>query len=616
MGILIKEKNIILAGMLLLAAVLIIRLAHIQLVDNSYKNTAANNVMKYDMAYPARGLIFDRHGEIIVENQISYDIMVTPRELKAFDTTEFCQIFNIDARQLSNRLDGFQQRRRQIGYQSVPIIKQVSAMQQARFQEVFYKFPGFFAQARTIRAYPRNVGGNLLGYLSEVDSADLRRYSSYQRGDYLGRSGIEASYESYLRGSKGYNIFLRDVHNRIKSPYAQGEHDKVAIPGKDLVTTIDASLQEFGELLMQNKVGSIVAIEPQTGEILCMVSSPGIDVSQLADISSHFGSLSTDPLKPMFNRAAMSSYPPGSVFKMVNGLIGLQEGVITAGTYYNCQMGYPVGRGVKCHAHPSPLNLVQSIQMSCNAYYCYTLRAILDNKKYANIGESFTAWHDYVASFGLGHSLGSDIPSELGGNLPTSANYDKAYGKNREGRSSWNSLTVISLAIGQAELGTTPLQLANLAAIMANRGYYITPHIVREIKDTLVPHEALAERHYTKIDSKHFEPMVEGMYLAVNGGPGSGATAWRSQIPGIDMCGKTGTAQNAGKDHSVFICFAPRDNPQIALMAYVEHGGAGSTWAAPISSLMVEHYLKGTTTRPQILDYVLQGNLMSNFAAK
>ena len=599
-------------GMLLLATLLVARLAYIQLINTSYKNTAANNVMKFDIVYPARGLIFDRHGSVIVENQISYDIMITPRELKAFDTTEFCQIFQLRPDQLTSRLDNIYQRRRQIGYQSVPFIRQVSTLQHARFQEAFYKFPGFSAQARTIRAYPRNVGGNLLGYLVEVDSAFLRKNPDYQRGDYMGRSGIEASYEPYLKGSKGHNIFLRDVHNRIKSSYADGEYDLEALPGKDLVTTIDASLQEFGELLMQNKVGSIVAIEPQTGEILCMVSSPGIDVSQLANISSHFGSLSTDPLKPMFNRAAMSSYPPGSVFKMVNGLIGLQEGVITTHTRYNCNMGYTVGRGVKCHAHPSPVNVVQSIQMSCNAYYCYTLRAILDNKKYANIGESLNVWREYVTSFGLGQSLGSDIPAELGGNLPSSSFYDRRYGKNR-----WNSLTVISLAIGQGEMGATPLQLANLAAIMANRGYYITPHIVREIKDTLMSVNTFSERHYTKIEPQYFEPIVEGMYLAVNGGAGSGATAWRSQIPGIDMCGKTGTSQNPhGKDHSVFICFAPRDNPKIALMAYVEHGGAGSSWAAPISSLMVEHYLRDSCARPELLDYVMQGNLMHNFITK
>jgi Cell division protein FtsI/penicillin-binding protein 2 len=599
-------------GMLLLAILLVIRLAYIQLINTSYKNTAANNVMKFDVVYPARGLIFDRHGNIIVENQISYDIMITPRELKAFDTTEFCQIFELRRDQLISRLDNIQQRRRQIGYQSAPFIKQVSAQQHARFQEAFYKFPGFSAQARTIRAYPRNVGGNLLGYLVEVDSAFLRRNLDYQRGDYTGRSGIEASYESYLKGRKGHNVFLRDVHNRIKSSYDDGALDLEALPGKDLITTIDASLQEFGERIMQNKVGSIVAIEPQTGEILCMVSSPGIDVSQLANISSHFGSLSTDPLKPMFNRASMSAYPPGSVFKMVNGLIGLQEGVITTQTRYNCNMGYPVGRGVGCHAHPSPVNVVQSIQMSCNAYYCYTFRAILDNKKYPSISESFNAWRDYVASFGFGQRLGSDIPAELGGNLPSSALYDRVYGKKR-----WHSLTVISLAIGQGEMGATPLQLANLAAIMANRGYYITPHMVREIKDTLVSSGAFSERHYTKIDPQHFEPIVEGMYLAVNGGAGSGATAWRSSIPGIDMCGKTGTAENpAGKDHSVFICFAPRDNPKIALMAYVEHGGSGSSMAAPISSLMVEHYLRDSCTRPELLDFVLQSNLMHNFIKK
>ena len=606
MAIQVKKRNILVGSFFLLTAVLVIRLLYLQIIDSSYKTTASNNVMKFEVVYPARGLVYDRNGEVIVGNLISYDILVTPRELKSFDTTAFCSIFNIAPEVLTERLNDMIRRRRQIGFQSVPIIKQVSVEDHALFLEKIYKFPGFSGLSRTTRYYPRNLGGNLLGYIVEADSAFLRKNPEYRRGDYIGKTGIEESYEPYLKGRKGNSIFLRDVFNRIVSPFDQGAHDLDAIPGKDIVSTIDASLQEYGEMLMTNKVGSIVAIEPATGEILCMVSSPGINVSQLSNISKHFGSLVTDPFKPMYNRAVMSPYPPGSVFKLVNGLIGLQEGVITPQTQYSCNRGWTLGNlTVGCHAHPSPTNLIQSIQMSCNAYYCNVLRAILDNKKYKGIGESLTVWRDHVSSFGFGHPLGSDFPSEQSGRLPTSEQYDKTYGKNR-----WNSVTVISLSIGQGEIGATPLQLANLAAIIANRGYYITPHIVREIKDTVINQSRYTEKHYVSVDAQHFDPIIEGMYLAVNGGAFS--TGWRAKLAGIDICGKTGTAQNRGKDHAVFICFAPRENPQIAMLVYLENAGFGGTWSAPIASLMVEKYLKNTSTRPYLFNEMLHANFLNN----
>ncbi|MCL2502637.1 MAG: penicillin-binding protein 2 [Bacteroidales bacterium] len=603
MAIQVKKKNILAGSFFLLTVVLILRLLYLQIIDSSYKTTASNNVMKFEVVYPARGLIYDRHGEVIVGNLISYDILVTPRELEPFDTTALGSIFNITRETFAEQLNDINRRRRQIGFQSVPIIKQASVEDHARFLEKAYTFPGFSSQSRITRYYPRNLGGNLLGYITEADSAFLRKNPEYRRGDYIGKTGIEQSYEPYLKGRKGNSIFLRDVYNRIISSYSNGDYDVDAIPGKDIVSTIDADLQEFGETLMTNKVGSIVAIEPATGEILCMVSSPGIHVNQLGNIRKHFGALATDPFKPMFNRAVMSFYPPGSVFKLVNGLIGLQEGVITPETRIGCNMGYHAGGlTVGCRAHFSPTDLVQSIQISCNAYYCSVFRSILDNRTYGRVGDAFSAWGDHVRSFGFGRKLDADFPSEQTGRIPTASYYDNLHNRR------WNSLSVISLAIGQGEIDATPLQLANLAAIIANRGYYITPHIIREIKDTLIDRSAYSRRHYTSIDPKHFDPIVEGMYLAVNGS----GTATRARVPGLEICGKTGTAENRGKDHAVFICFAPRDNPQIAILVYLENAGFGGTWAAPIASLMVEKYLNDTCTRPYLLNDMIHTNFLNN----
>ena len=384
--------------------------------------------------------------------------------------------------------------------------------------------------------------------------------------------------------------------------------DREAVPGKDITTTIDAELQHYGQMLMDKKVGSLVAIEPSTGEILTMVSSPGIDVDMLADIGNHYSEILNNPYKPMFNRAVQAPYPPGSVFKLVNALIGLQEGVVTPGTLHPCSMGYHFGRNkLGCHAHKSPLNLEESIMMSCNAYYCYVLRDILDNKKYANVAEGLDAWNSYVKSFGFGQKLGSDFPSELGGFVPDSKYYDKRYHKG-----GWKSLTVISLSIGQGELGCTPLHLANLCATVANRGYYYIPHIIKDSESYRID-DKYRKRHYTKVDTVHFPKVINGMYRAVNSGYGSGGTASVAAVPGLDICGKTGTAQNPrGDDNSVFICFAPKDNPKIAVAAYVENGGFGATWAAPIASLLVEKYLNGdiSDARKPLEQRVLNGDLM------
>lgn len=484
-----------------------------------------------------------------------------------------------------------------------------------KFAEVAYKFPGFRGQARSIREYPFNAGGNLLGYVSEVDAAYMKRHpDEYKAGDYAGKTGIEAAREKELRGEKGYNIWLRDSRNKIMSRYEDGAQDKEAVPGNDITTTIDAHLQHYGQMLMNNKVGSLVAIEPSTGEVLTMVSSPGIDVEMLADIGKHYGEISSNPYKPMFNRAVQAPYPPGSVFKLVNALIGLEEEVVYPGTQYPCRMGYHFGRNkLGCHEHRSPINLEESIMMSCNAYYCYVLRDLLENPEYGSFDESMDKWNEYVKSFGFGRKLGSDFPSELGGFVPDSKYYNKVYGKG-----GWKATTVISLSIGQGELGCTPLHLANLCATIANRGYYHIPHIVKDSEHVTIDPK-YKERNYTMVDTTHFPKVIKGMYRAVNSGFGSGGTASIAAVEGLDICGKTGTAQNPhGHDHSIFICFAPMDDPKIAVAAYVENGGFGATWAAPIASLLVEKYLNGEISdkRKHLETRVLEGDLMDRVKVK
>ncbi|MEN6618077.1 MAG: penicillin-binding transpeptidase domain-containing protein [Rikenellaceae bacterium] len=607
MGVELKKKNILIIGIIVVAALIVLQLVNLQILDNQYKITASNNAFRYDIRYPARGLILDRSGKILVGNVTSYDIMITPIEVTALDTADLCRIFSLNLEEVRNTLKDYRKNKRKIGYQSLPFVKQISNQKYAVFLEKAYKFPGFSAVSRTVRSYPYNAGANLLGYVSEVDTSFIRKNPLYKRGDYIGRTGIEQSYEGLLKGEKGYNIFLRDVNNRVKSSFANGDYDLDAIPGKNIIASIDAELQSYGESLMVNKVGSLVAIEPSSGEILTLVSSPGIDVTKLSSINKYYSELVNDPLKPMFNRAVMSPYPPGSVFKLVNGLVALQEGVLDTLVRYPCSMGFHLGRGVACHAHPSPLSLTGAIMMSCNSYFCYAFRNIMDNPAYPNIAAAFNSWKEKVESLGFGLKLGTDIPFEQAGTLPTIADYDKIHGKNK-----WKSLSIISLAIGQGEIGTTPLHLANFAAILANRGYYYTPHIIKGAEDTIINAD-FSKKHYTKIDVANFRKVIQGMYLAVNSAPGTGATARIAAVPGLEICGKTGTAENPhGKPHSVFICFAPKDNPKIAVAAYIENGGFGAVWAAPIASLLVEKYLNKKVERKDLEAYILNGNTLIN----
>ena len=585
-----NRKNRLLFGLVAVAALLLVKLFYIQIINDKYKRDASNNSMVYNYIYPPRGVIYDRNGEILVGNEVCYDIAVTPRDVAPFDTLALAEALGVEADFIRERMAYYRKYRTRIGWQTLTLLKHIPQENYIRFIEESYRFPGFKAEVRSVRQYPFNAGGNLLGYISEVDADFIRNHPDYRSGDYVGKTGLEAAREADLRGVKGYHIFLRDSRNRVQSPYMGGEDDKEAEPGKDVVSTIDAHLQQYGQQLMAGKVGSVVAIEPSTGEILAMVSSPGIDVDVLSDIGKHYAEISRDPRKPMFNRTVMASYPPGSVFKLINGLIGLQEGVLQPSNMYPCNYGFPYGnnRRLGCHGHASPLNLLSAIATSCNGYFCYVFRNILDNKKYKNTAEALDVWREYVQSFGFGRKLGSDFPSELGGNIPTSAFYDKIYGKG-----AWRFQTVISLSIGQGEIGATPLQIANLAAIMANRGYYYIPHIVKD-SDGVEIDPKYKERQYTMVDTTHFHTAVEGMYMAVNGGGSAGGTAFSARIPGLDVCGKTGTAQNPhGKDNSVFICFAPKDNPKIAVAAYVENAGFGATWALPVASLMLEKYLNG-----------------------
>ena len=595
-------------GLGVAVALLLGKIFTLQILNPSLKEDADRNSTIYETVYPTRGIIYDRNGRIIVGNKVAYDIMVTPREVKAFDTLELAAVLNVQPEFIRDKMAEFNKKRRSIGFQAVTMMRTVPSETYMRFDEVKYKFPGFKGQVRSIRQYPINAGGNLLGYVSEVNQAYIDKHpGEYRSGDYAGMTGIEAAREQELRGEKGYHIYLRNSRNQIEQPYMNGAEDKEAIPGKDIVTTIDADLQQYGQELMHGKVGSIVAIEPSTGEILALVSSPGLDVEQLADIGKYYGEISRNPYKPMYNRAVQASYPPGSVFKLVNGLIGLEEGVLRPEMTYPCSQGYHFGAGKKlgCHAHKSPINMEESIMMSCNAYYCYVLKNILDNKKYDSVADGLDHWREMVMSFGFGRKLGSDFPAELSGSIPSSKTYNKAYGKGR-----WNSTTVISLSIGQGEILATPMHLANLCATIANRGYYYIPHIIKESPGVQID-ERFTQKQYTMVSQKQFPKVINGMWRAVNSGPGAGGTAWIAHIDSLDVCGKTGTAQNPrGADNSVFICFAPMDNPKIAIAAYVENGGFGASYAAPMASLMVERYLRGETSRPALEKRMKEADLM------
>jgi penicillin-binding protein 2 len=594
-----NRKYFIIAIVMTAAVILLARLFYIQIINKTYRTSAENNVLRHITQYPARGLIYDRNGKLIVYNQAAYDLLVIPVQTSAFDTARLNEILGIDMNDFKDRMKAA------VAYsRRAPSVfmKMISSETYGILQEELYKFPGFYVQARTLRKYTSPVASHMLGYVGEVDDKLIASDKYYRAGDYIGVSGIEKSYEEQLRGQKGVNIFLVDVHNNIKGSYADGRYDTVAIPGTNLWSTIDLDLQEYGERLMKNKTGSIVALEPSTGEILALVSSPSYDPSLLVGRirSENFSRLQADTVKPLFDRALMASYPPGSTFKIMNGLIGLQERVISPSTLFSCNYGYHAGSiTVSCHSHPSPLDLPGAVMMSCNAWFCNAFRNILENKEYSSVQDAFDHWREYLAAFGFGNKLGIDLPNELPGFIPTRSYYDRYYGKDR-----WKALTVISLAIGQGEIGTTPLQMANMVSVIANRGSFYIPHVVKKIGEDGTSLSLYAHKYITGISPENFEPVVEGMEGAVNGGPG--ATARGARLDSIIICGKTGTAQNPhGKDHSIFVAFAPKDDPQIAIAVYIENAGFGSTFAAPVASLMIEKYLTGKIKRKYLEDYVL-----------
>ena len=579
---------------ILIFAVIMARLAYIQLFDKRYAELAEANVLRHVVQYPPRGEVFDRNGEYLVQSRECYDLMVIYREIdkRGFDTARLCEVAGISRTKLDRELANAQVRPRAPRL----ITSYIPKEDKLRFDEG--NFRGFYTVYRTVRQYPRKIGGNLLGYVSEVNDTYLKRHPEYKVGDYVGMSGVESAYEPELRGTKGVKIQEIDTHGAIKGSYMDGHYDSVPEPGRYLVSTIDARLQLLGEELMRGKVGAAVAIEPATGEILMMVSSPSYDPDELVgrERGNNYMRMLYNKRKPLFNRAVKAKYPPGSTFKLVQGLIGLQEGVLRPSDLHVCHNGYQAGRlKMACHAHASPLDLRFAVATSCNAYFCYVFRDILDNPKYENVKEGFDVWKEYVESFGFGRKLGSDFLDEGNGYVPNRAYYDRQY------RGSWNSLTVLSLSIGQDALGCTPLQLANLACIIANRGYYYIPHIVKRVEGQDSLDRRFYERHYTKVDPRHFEPIVEGMWRGVN----VGGTSTMARLEGWDVCGKTGTAENPrGRDHSTFLSFAPKDNPRIAISVYVENGGFGASAALPIASLLEEYYLTDTIRRPALLEYV------------
>jgi penicillin-binding protein 2 len=591
------RSRVLLIFVAVVFVILAARLFHIQIVDDSYKEKASNNTLRHEVLYPPRGEVVDRNGEYLIQSKEAYDLMVIPREVvSGFDTVLLCRIVDMPLPLMRTRLEKAKQyssRRPSV------VVSQLDKEAKLYLDEL--RLAGFYTVFRTVRSYPRKIAGNLLGFVNEVNDADLSADSYYRSGDYIGRTGIERAYEEYLRGEKGVKINMVDVNGVVKGVWQDGRLDTLPVAGKTLTASLDGELQALAEELLRGKVGAVVAIEPSTGEILVMASGPTYDPDELIgrDRNNNYARLANDNRRPMFNRAVQSHQPPGSTFKMVNALIGLQEGVLRPTDRYVCNHGYTSGRvHVGCHDHSSPLNLNQAIMTSCNAYFCYVLRNIMDEAEHGGAASrgGYDRWAEHVRGFGFGRRLGSDFTGEVGGNIYGSDYYNKLY------RGSWSSLTVISLAIGQGELGCSPLQMANFAATIANRGHYYIPHVIKKIEGAEMDPK-FSEAHHTDIAPEHFETIIEGMYMAAHSE--GGTVRNMGMVPGLEICGKTGTAQNPhGKDHSVFLGFAPRNDPKIAVYVYVENAGFGATAAVPIGSLLMEKYLTDSISQPWRMDYV------------
>lgn len=586
----LEYRRYVIAGVaIFIVTVYIIRLFTLQIMSDDYKKNADSNAFLKKVEFPARGVISDRSGKLLVYNQNAYDIMVVMNEEKGrLDTTEFCNSLGITKEFFIKRMEEIKDRNKNPGYSRFTqqlFMSQLSEKEFSVFQEKIYRFPGFYVQRRSVRQYTMPYAAHVLGDVAEVSAADIEEDSYYQPGDYIGKMGVEKSYEKQLRGEKGVQIMLRDAHGRIQGSYMNGKFDRRPVPGKDLTLSLDIKLQALGERLLEGKIGSIVAIEPSTGEVLCMVSSPTYDPRTVTGRKrgKMHAMLSRNPWKPLLNRSIMGMYPPGSTFKTTQGLTFLTEGIIGPGTSFPCHHGfYCRGLHVGCHGHASPISLVPAIGTSCNGYFCWGLYYMLGNrKKYKNVQEGMNTWRDYMVSMGFGYKLGIDLSGEKRGLIPNAQYYDKAY------RGSWNALTVISIAIGQGEVLLTPLQIANLGATIANRGYFYTPHVVKKVKGEQLEAK-FREKHYTKASRRAYEYIVAGMRRAVTGG-----TCRAADRADYEVCGKTGTAQNHGQDHSIFMGFAPMNNPKIAIAVYVENGGFGADYGVPIGALMMEQYIKG-----------------------
>jgi len=596
------RKYVLIVAVLFIAVVFIIRLFWIQVVDDKWKASAANMAERKITDYPARGFIHDRHGALMVANTPVYDLMMVPREVKEFDTVALAALVDVPLAEFKSRIA---EARRYSIYKPSVIEKQIPAGQFSAISVHLHKYPGFFGQSRTLRTYPPHTAAHVLGYLSEVDARKVEQDPYYRSGDVIGVGGLEQYYEPQLRGSRGVRYVLVDVHNNIKGSFKNGIYDTLAVEGKNLYTGIDLRMQRLGEQLMRNKKGSIVALDPRTGEVLCMVSSPTYDPELLVGRirNTNYGILQRDPIKPLFDRAMQAQYPPGSIFKVVQALIALDEGVITVNTGFPCNKNL-----VGCHNHPNASTIEQAIQYSCNPYFYQVFNRIveraLDKKsRFRDAALGLAEWETRMHSFGLGSKPDMDLPSVKGGNIPGPAYYNRKYGEAR-----WAFSTIYSASIGQGEVLVSPVQMANLAAIFANKGWYITPHVVRAVGDPDSLQQRYLEKHIVEVAPHWFDNIQEGMRRVVNEPGGTGKNA---RLKDITVCGKTGTAENPhGQDHAVFVCFAPMENPRIAMAVYVENSGSGGTWAAPIASLLMEQYLTDTITRPDVMKRMLDADLI------
>jgi penicillin-binding protein 2 len=596
----LKDRRLLVIVLFMLVTLLFIgRLFQLQVLDEDWKIKAAHITERSVTKYPSRGVIYDRNGRLLVGNIAVYDLMVVPREVENLDTLALAKLLSIEPQDFKKRLN---KAKAYSNFKPTAIAKLIPSDEYVNIAEALGSYKGFYGQVRSMRTYPDHIAAHVLGYISEVSQKRIEEDSYYHSGDYIGANGVEAVYEESLRGKKGVEIMLVDVHNNVRGKFEKGIYDTMSVSGKDLTSSLDVELQKYGEALMQNKRGSVVAIEPATGEILAMVNNPAYDPNLLVGrVRSHnYSILLSDTLKPFFNRALQAKYPPGSTFKLLNALIGQQTNTLNPNTSYTCHNGYSFGRRkLGCHSHSSPLKLDYSIMTSCNAYYCNVFREILESKPTAE--EGYLVWRSYVMQFGLGSKLQTDMTGEVEGLVPPVSYYDRYYGSGR-----WKAHTIISLAIGQGELGVTPMQMANYCATIANRGWYYTPHVIKAIDGRPITDSTYFVKHQTSIDRPYYDIVIDAMEQVIIQGTGRGV-----KFNDITICGKTGTAQNPhGKDHSIFIAFAPKDDPKIAIAVYVENVGFGSTWAAPITSLMIEKYLTDTITRPAIEKKMYEADLI------